>query len=448
MLLNFNLKVAISLYFIAIVNAITTDQEKLTKQFPYTDDPFFIPPSHYTNATPGTILRIRASPIKLAAFAKYPQNIHGSWQILFRTTDSFGAPDVGVTTLMAPHNADNKKLVSFHIINDAVNDMCAASAILELGAKAHNFLTQPEIVNIDQMLHHGWYVSIPNYAGSQNMYTVGLMVAHGVLDSLRSVVASGNITGMSPDAEIQMFGYSGGAMASGWAAQEQVTYAPELNIIGSAMGGTPRSLNATINAVNKGLYSGLILTGITALARQYPELYTHMQEIVRPEHWNDFVQSDQYCLEGLVARYAFLNVADYMKTKYYLDSPMAKKIMNANDLGNGSIPTISMYMFHSLQDDVVPFDSFYPLYERWCAGGANIMLTKERYGIHTSTYSTGFPAALNYMIDTFDGKRLSPGCTSRTTVSSLINKRAWGTFRKIFRDARRFIHGAKIGPNT
>jgi hypothetical protein len=40
-------------------------------------------------------------------------------------------------------------------------------------------------------------------------------------------------------------GYSGGAIATGWAAALQGNYAPELNVKGWSAGGTPANLTGT-----------------------------------------------------------------------------------------------------------------------------------------------------------------------------------------------------------
>lgn len=50
-------------------------------------------------------------------------------------------------------------------------------------------------------------------------------------------------------AKVALWGYSGGALASAWAAQQQHSYAPELydKIVGSAFGGTPVDLGAIVS---------------------------------------------------------------------------------------------------------------------------------------------------------------------------------------------------------
>jgi hypothetical protein len=53
-----------------------------------------------------------------------------------------------------------------------------------------------------------------------------------------------------------MVGYSGGAIATGWAAQLQPTYAPELAFVGAVAGGTPADFGLLTRTMNKTWGSG------------------------------------------------------------------------------------------------------------------------------------------------------------------------------------------------
>lgn len=67
-------------------------------------------------------------------------------------------------------------------------------------------------------------------------YAAGKMAGHAVLDSVRGMLSERPDLAESP---IVMHGYSGGAIATAWAAQLQPTYAPELRIAGAAAGERP-----------------------------------------------------------------------------------------------------------------------------------------------------------------------------------------------------------------
>ena len=66
-----------------------------------------------------------------------------------------------------------------------------------------------------------------------------------MLDSIRATLAFSTLQ-LSKGVKVGLWGYSGGAIAMGWASALKPSYAPELNIVGAAHGGTPANLTATL----------------------------------------------------------------------------------------------------------------------------------------------------------------------------------------------------------
>ncbi|EUA72347.1 secretory lipase family protein, partial [Mycobacteroides abscessus] len=96
-----------------------------------------------------------------------------------------------------------------------------------------------------------------------------MMAAHAVLDAVRGM------HGMRADlvdAPMVMDGYSGGAIATVWAAQEQPTYAPELRFSGAVAGGTPTDYALLYRSMNGALGSGLFAAATIGQAREYPSM--------------------------------------------------------------------------------------------------------------------------------------------------------------------------------
>lgn len=317
-------------------------------------DPFYQPPKGYEKETPGTILRSRTLGAKsLAAFSAFPQNIANAYQFLYRTTDALGNPDATVTTLMVPHNANASRLVSYQVMQDSASTDCNPSHVLQKGEGLKGVITQAELLFMDTLLERGWYVNTADYEGSKASFTVGAMAGHAVLDAIRAVLASGNLTKVKSDAQVQLWGYSGGALASGWAAQLQPGYASELKIIGAALGGTPVDLNATLTAVGGGPFAGLAPSGINGLANQYPELAAYVDSILLPKKKKEFYKAKDLCLAQAALHYAFQNMDSYVTRPDYTNAPIAKKILEESVMGRADTPTIPLFMYHAEHDEVV-----------------------------------------------------------------------------------------------
>ena len=76
--------------------------------------------------------------------------------------------------------------------------------------------------------------------------------------------------GLSPDAPVGLWGYSGGGLATAWAAEVCGDYAPELNIVGAVLGSPVGDLGHTFRRLNGTFFSGLPATVVAALVPRLP----------------------------------------------------------------------------------------------------------------------------------------------------------------------------------
>ena len=91
------------------------------------------------------------------------------------------------------------------------------------------------------------------------------------LDALRAALASPQ-TGLAPNAQIGLVGYSGGAIATGWAAELAPTYAPDINarLVGAAMGGVLVEPAHNLHYVSGSkIWAGVMPMALIGIARAY-----------------------------------------------------------------------------------------------------------------------------------------------------------------------------------
>ncbi|CAO3690936.1 unnamed protein product [Umbelopsis ramanniana] len=396
------------------------------------DDPFYTPPAGYESYAPGDILRTRPVPNKLAAFSAFPQNMANAWQILYRTTDGLGNPQATVTTVMEPHNPDKSKLLSYQVAEDSAYQGCAPSYVLQAGTGLSDTASQAELLLMDAALDRGWYV-----------YKLDMPL----LIPFRAVLQSTNVTNVSANATVAMWGYSGGALASGWAAELQPTYAPELNLAGAAIGGTPADLNATLYAVNKGLFVGLVPAGIVGLCQQYSELNDYVIANLKPDKKDAFFKANSQCLDADTSQYAFQDMFSYFTNSSVLQGDVAVKILNENKMGK-YVPKIPLHMYHSANDEMVPFAPTQALVQQYCSQGVNIEFVKDELSEHIILAITGAADALIWLTDRFNGVPVKQGCSSRTTLTSALNPGALPVFGAVIFNLLGDLLGRPIGPNS
>lgn len=195
--------------------------------------------ANFELAAPGQILRIRAARGNLTTVQA---NSSEAYNILYRTTDSQYKPTWAVTTLLIPNNTvygSSDKLLSYQIPYDSA----------DLDASPSYAMYSGELSDVTAALGRGLYVNVPDYEGPLASFTAGVMSGHATIDSIRAVLASG--FGLAPNGtRYAMWGYSGGALASEWAAELQVQYASELDFAGAALGGLTPNITSVLSAVS------------------------------------------------------------------------------------------------------------------------------------------------------------------------------------------------------
>jgi hypothetical protein len=219
-------------------------------------DPWFDPPAGYENLVPGTVLARRDVAVTPEA---------SSVQLLFRSTDSKNRPIAAATTVLTPTapwtGGGDRPVIAYNEATDSLGNTCAPSYTLPRG-------NNKEIDQVRILLGRGYTVVMTDYQGPRQAYSAGLVSGHTVLDGLRA----SRTAGVSADAPIGITGYSGGAIASGWAAQLAPEYAPELNIAGVAFGGPPTDYKILQTSLNGQIGSGLFTAATIGLSREYPEM--------------------------------------------------------------------------------------------------------------------------------------------------------------------------------
>jgi hypothetical protein len=398
---------------------------------PPTQDPFYQPPLGYEKTAPGTILRYRSPPFPIAALGFAKSNLESAYQVLYRTSDTFGNPIATMTTILVPHNANFSKLHSYQVAQDAASPNCSPSYALQQQTDAGKALSliMPELeyLLITTALDQGWVVTVPDHLGPKSAFLANTLSGQAVLDNIRAALSSGNFTHILPDAQITMWGYSGGSLATGFAAELQPTYAPDLKIAGAALGGTVPKILSVINTVNKGIFTGLVPAGILGLANEYPAA----QDLVRENIWlskmPEFNKAKDLCLTGDLGEYAGQDIYNYTKSPDLFTSPAAKALLDPNSMGQ-NIPKIPLLVYKSVGDEVSPIADSDELVTKYCKGGASVQYVRDKFSEHVTMEIVGSPSAFLWLIDRMEGKPAQQACTNTTVVTSLEDPKAFTVF--------------------
>ncbi|MGW4714056.1 lipase family protein [Nocardia sp. NPDC004260] len=362
------------------------------------DDPFYTPPPGFESLPPGAILASRAGGTGLTAFPLR------STELLVRSTDSKDQPVPVVATLLVPQapwtGSGPRPVLSFNAAIDSLGHRCAPSYKLRNEPTAEFWAAQIP-------LSKGYAVLVPDHQGPRQAYAAGLMAGHAVLDSIRAVVNTPEF-GLRPEAPTVVTGYSGGAIASGWAAQLAPRYAPELNLVGAAFGGVPADFDMLLSTMNgRNAASGVFLAATLGLAREYPELLGLMND----DGWRLAQVGKDLCMtaEEFGGAVVPIPVQALTHAAAPTELPMVREILAANRLG-ASAPTVPVFLYHATHDPWVPLAGAEKLYADWCGAGTQVDF-QVHFGEHFLVGLSGIPGANSWIDDRFAGRPLAPHCT-------------------------------------
>ena len=199
-----------------------------------------------------------------------------------------------------------------------------------------------------------------------------------------------------------MWGYSGGALASERAVELQLTYAPELNFIGAAIGSVTPSVISVLNTVNGGEDAGLIPAAILGLTNAVPELMTFLDEHLIPMTVAYFERPLSQCSNDDSMNFLNQNIFSYfdLGDQIFIQPtrPTVQTVPNETGLmGVHGTPKMPMHIYKSVQDEISAIADTDALVRKLCSQGAGLEYVRDLYGDHTLEAITGSGDAFTFL---------------------------------------------------
>nr|WP_066467262.1 lipase family protein [Skermania piniformis] len=365
-------------------------------------DPFYLQPPDVAAKGPGDIFAARPMP-PLPLFPGIEIR-----QLAFRSTDSQGRPIAATTLVMLPPNrAVDAPVLSYQHIVNALGLRCAPSRALY---STDQTVVIREAPALNGVLARGWVVTLPDHLGPDSAYGAARMGGQITLDGIRAVQRSADLNlGRSP---VAMAGYSGGGMATAFAAALAKEYAPELRIVGVAEGGVPMNIRKMAEALGFAPHPlfGLAMAAAIGLEREYPEQFPLSAQL-NPEGLGLRDQMANACTNDILALGAGRSVPQLAASTSLVNDPNAWSVadLNSVELYPG-VPNMPVFEWHSPIDGLIPVDSIDATVRRYCAAGVPVLAEKYPSPDHMTTAVLGMPAAMNYLDARFRGEPAPSNC--------------------------------------
>ena len=239
------------------------------------DDPFYT----YSGSTPleqippGTVLATRSIPYHILGL---PTPLKTT-QLLYRSTSQTGKPTANVTSVIQPlHQPDTTRILSYQSAYDSLNRNDQPSYAINGGLTFGGLVPNVELAVFGLFLAQGFTVIVPDTEGQRADFAAGPEYGMNTLDSIRAAFNASAVETAS-DANVALLGYSGGAIASEWAAELAPTYAPDVNarLIGAAIGGVLVHPAHNLHYVeNTYIWAGVMPMALIGIARAFEVDFT------------------------------------------------------------------------------------------------------------------------------------------------------------------------------
>ncbi|WP_449583789.1 lipase family protein [Nocardia colli] len=359
-------------------------------------DVFYAPPADLAELKPGDVVRARKIDTGLYVGTT-------GWQVAFRSTNSQNKPVMGVTTVLLPNGVEHPPLVSYQALINSLGTQCNPSRSLFNGELQ-------DAVGAMLPIGRGWAVSLPDYLGPTSAYGAARLSGMMTLDSVKAVQKVSEL-GLA-NSPVALAGYSGGGMATAWAAALQPTYAPDLKITASIAGGIPADLEEMAMALGFAPHPGfgLAFAAAMGLEREYPDRLPVSDQLNENGLWFREFTHDA-CRRFLLFHGAFRNAEQMAATKSLMDSPIAHQVLRENSLRYfDGVPTMPTYIWQGRFDEMTFFPPVEEVVDRYCKAGAKVEFHPYEIAEHLTTAAAGFVQAWNYVEARFRGEPAPTTC--------------------------------------
>lgn len=371
-------------------------------------DPFYTYDGPLQGTAPGAVLRTRTVPY---GFHNQATPIT-SEQVLYRTTDQFGAPTTTVATVLRPLVPGPAKLMSYHMAYDALGSECDPSYTLT-GNGTYSQAGTFEQGVITGYLAAGFTVVVPDYEGPDLEWTIGRQSAYAALDGVR---AAETVLGLPASTPVGLAGYSGGSVPTQWGAEVAPDYAPELNIVGAAAGGLPVNLAHNLPYISGSTnWAGVIPALIVSYQRTY-DLDTSAFLSDYGQQITDTVNSQ--CINAFASRYPGLTDAEMVRAPYtsLLDIPEVVEAINDNIMGTAGTPRIPILLgvgdVDGTGDSVMVTGDVEGLAHQYCERGVNVTYAQYNRLSHSEAFLPFQAQTAQFFTDRFAGAAPTNNCAA------------------------------------
>ena len=384
---------------------------------------------------PGTVLSSQTVSYHLVGIPTPIQVI----QLQYRSTNERGQASTNVTSILEPPTRVGSTAVSYQSFYDSLNPADEPSVQFAGDVTSGGSIADAESGFIVPELLQGIPVIVPDTEGQQADFAAGPEYGKNTLDSIRAAINEPG-TGIDSTTQIGLIGYSGGAIATGWASQLAPQYAPDVNgqLVGAAEGGVfvDPAHNLTYVSGSE-VWAGVMVMAIIGISRS--------EHIDLTPYLSDYGLSLYTSLQSasigtVLGEYPGLTFAQLVKPQYANPNsiPLLVKFENKLNMGSAASPTIPLFIGQGADgvlegtpvgptgvgpgDGVMVTGDVRSLARQFCTAGTTVDYTEYDQLSHFTTVGAWAPAAEAWLTTRFAGQAAPNNCADIAPGNSLARQ--------------------------
>jgi pimeloyl-ACP methyl ester carboxylesterase len=265
-----------------------------------------------------------------------------------------------------------------------------------------------------------------------------------ILDGVRAALHCEQL-GLHPSAPVGLWGYSGGGLASAWAAELRSSYAPELNVVGAVLGSPVGDPGSVARRLNGSFFAGLAALMITALTHVFPGAQQVVDEHATTEGKALLDALHTMTTAQAVWRFRHIDIGSYvdMSADELWDLPEVRHIFEETKLGK-SMPDVPVLIVQAVHDGIISVDDIDALVRTYDDGGAAVTYHRDRFCEHLLLHPLSAPMTLRWLRDRFTDRPLDEHRT-RTNWPTLFNPSTHLGMVKLAAITTKVILGQAVG---
>lgn len=389
---------------------------------PPNQDPFYSYGGNLRAVAPGTVLKERSVEVVLAEDTQTPIRAE---QLLFRTSNELGRPALGVTTVIPPLTGPVRpKILSWQPFYDSLGSTCDPSYVLRGGGGANGCDdAQDEETGAATFLAQGDTIVMTDYEETDDAFAAGRLEGYATLDGIRA--AERYLHDTPSGTPVALVGYSGGAIATQWAAELAPAYAPHLDLVGAAAGGVlvdPYHNYSYINGNATG-WADVLPVYLVLLQRAFDVPVAHYLSPLGSKIYRE----DEHAPIGNFA--AVSTMQSLLKPRYADVSKVRPFLRSVNQLimGSDGTPRAPMFLANGEGitnngwdgDGIMITGDVEALAHEYCQRGVPIEFQQYNGLDHVEAFVPFITYAVPYLIDRLNGLPAPSNCASIGTGNSL-----------------------------